>query len=79
MRRARIASASRARQSPQARSRGKQGGDELYSQRLCAPGWAASQSEGGRRVSRRRKDSGSCEHTHERRNLQARKHAVGAQ
>lgn len=36
----------RARQSPQARSRDKQGGDELYSQRLCAPGWAASQCVG---------------------------------
>jgi hypothetical protein len=36
------------------RSYGKQGGNELYSQRLCAPGCAASQSVGGRRVSRRR-------------------------
>jgi hypothetical protein len=31
-----------ARQSPQPRSCGEQGGDELYSQRLCAPGCAAS-------------------------------------
>jgi hypothetical protein len=67
----------RARQMPQARSCGEQGSDELYSQRLCAPGCAA-------RLGRGWKKSKPVERlgvmrAHGRRNLQARKHAEGAQ
>jgi hypothetical protein len=64
-----------ARQLPQARSCGEQGSVKLYSQRLCAPGCAAGR---GWKKSKPVERLGVMR-AHGRRNLQARKHAEGAQ